>query len=64
VVRKWDWTGSVTALLKGHTDYVYQVAIGAGDEGKVLSCGEDHTAVYPSFSDQLHQADLIENLGW
>jgi hypothetical protein len=33
----------VTKLLKGHTDYVYQVV--DGSEGHLISCGEDHTAV-------------------
>jgi WD40 repeat protein len=45
IVRKWDWSGHVIDQLRGHTDYVYSVAIGTGDKGRLLSCGEDHSAV-------------------
>jgi hypothetical protein len=45
IVRKWTWTGDIFALLEGHTDYVYSVATGQGENGKLLSCGEDHSAV-------------------
>jgi hypothetical protein len=48
IVRKWDWSGHVVAELRGHTDYVYSVAIGTGERGRLLSCGEDHSAVRPS----------------
>jgi len=48
IVRKWDWSGHVVAELRGHTDYVYSVAIGTGETGRLLSCGEDHSAVRPS----------------
>jgi len=47
IVRKWDWLGHVVAELRGHTDYVYSVAVGAGERGRLLSCGEDHSAVRP-----------------
>lgn len=36
-------TGSVIRVLRGHTDYVYEVALGNNEE--LLSCGEDHTVV-------------------
>lgn len=43
MVRIWDLTGSVIRVLRGHTDYVYEVAL--GNNGELLSCGEDHTVV-------------------
>jgi phospholipase A-2-activating protein len=43
LVRKWDWNGSITQTLRGHTDYVYTAVV--GNHGTILSCGEDHTAV-------------------
>lgn len=42
LVRKWDWTGSVTQICRGHEDYVYEVKCYPEIS---LSCGEDHTAV-------------------
>ena len=45
IVRKWDWSGHLVAELRGHTDYVYSVAVGTGERGRLLSCGEDHSAV-------------------
>jgi hypothetical protein len=48
IVRKWDWSGHVVDQLRGHTDYVYSVAVGNGEKGRLLSCGEDYSAVRPS----------------
>ena len=36
-------TGSTLQVLRGHTDYVYEVVLGC--DGELLSCGEDHTVV-------------------
>jgi WD40 repeat protein len=43
LIRIWDMTGSTIAILKGHNDYVYEVV--SGTQGKLLSCGEDHSVV-------------------
>jgi len=59
IVRKWDWTGHVVAELKGHTDYVYSVAVGRGDSGRLLSCGEDHSAVRPSCQSSILRLGMV-----
>jgi WD40 repeat protein len=51
IVRVWDFSGSTVGILKGHTDYVYEVFV--GPSGDLLSCGEDHTVV----SSMIRQAE-------
>jgi hypothetical protein len=53
------------AELRGHTDYVYSVAVGHGDSGRLLSCGEDHSAVCPptSMLGSVPSLTRIEDMG-
>ncbi|ORY26271.1 WD40-repeat-containing domain protein [Naematelia encephala] len=41
LLRLWDLSGNIIRIIRGHTDYVYEVII--GPRGQVISCGEDHT---------------------
>ncbi|WVQ75434.1 hypothetical protein IAR50_005059 [Cryptococcus sp. DSM 104548] len=42
LIRLWDFTGSILKTLQGHKDYTYRVIVGT--DGRLVSCGEDHTA--------------------
>ena len=60
LVRRWDMTGSMLGILRGHTDYVYEVVL--GDNGDLMSCGEDHSVVRLALTINAPESELSQRI--